>query len=168
MNKEFTFEEKQYVGHNVYSLMRRIVLAVFCFFIYFFSEKRPGAIDERYGEIAFYMGIAILIISVLLLFVLHLKTTVSNGSIVLDGLWTSKRVKIDLSSIESVNIETAKIYLSNRSVYNLHFKGTIKFYTYGRYTVELIDKDGLIYRIGSQRPIELKRAIEEEMGLTAT
>ena len=54
-------------------------------------------------------------------------------------------------------------YFLNRAVYNLHLKGTIRFYTRGIYAVELIDKDGLVYLIGSQKAEELTRVIHEKL-----
>ena len=54
-------------------------------------------------------------------------------------------------------------YILNRSVYNLHLKGTIRFYTRGVDAVELTDKDGLIYLIGSQKSEELARVINQEL-----
>ena len=50
------------------------------------------------------MGIAIIVISTLLVLVLHFHTQVQNGSIILDGLWTARKVKIDLHSILHVKI----------------------------------------------------------------
>ena len=49
------------------------------------------------------------------------------------------------------------------SVYNLHLKGTIRFYTRGIDAVELIDKDGLVYLIGSQKAEELARVIQNKL-----
>ena len=46
---------------------------------------------------------------------------------------------------------------------NLHFKCTIRFYTRGRDAVELTDKDGLIYLIGSQKAEELSRVINNKL-----
>ena len=54
-------------------------------------------------------------------------------------------------------------YILDRSVYNLHLKGTIRFYTRGTDAVELTDKDGLIYLIGSQKSEELARVINQEL-----
>ena len=54
-------------------------------------------------------------------------------------------------------------YILNRSVYNLHLKGTIRFYTRGTDAVKLTDKDGLIYLIGSQKSEELSRVINQEL-----
>ena len=82
-----------------------------------------------------------------------------NQSIVLDGLWTARKIKIDLTSIRSVKKVMYSKYILNRSVYNLHLKGTIRFYTRGVDAVELIDKDGLIYLIGSQKSEELARVV---------
>ena len=155
---EIKFVEKQYLGLNKMSLSRRITLALFCFVAYYWKENH-----EKSGELFFFLGIAILIISVLLVFILHFETKVKNKSIILDGLWTSRKVKIDLNSIQSVKKVMYSQYILNRSVYNLHLKGTIRFYTRGPNAVELIDKDGLIYLIGSQNSAELERIINQEL-----
>ena len=155
---EIKFGEKQYLGLNKMSLSRRITLALFCFVAYYWKENH-----EKSGELFFFLGIAILVISVLLVFILHFETKVQNKSIILDGLWTSRKVKIDLNSIQSVKKVMYSQYILNRSVYNLHLKGTIRFYTRGPNAVELIDKDGLIYLIGSQNSAELTRVISQEL-----
>ena len=155
---EIKFVEKQYLGLNKMSLSRRITLALFCFVAYYWKENH-----EKSGELFFFLGIAILVISVLLVFLLHFETKVQNKSIILDGLWTSRKVKIDLNSIQSVKKVMYSQYILNRSVYNLHLKGTIRFYTRGPNPVELIDKDGLIYLIGSQNSAELARVISQEL-----
>lgn len=152
------FEEKQYLGYNKYSNVRRMALALFCFFAYYWTEE-----NNRNGEILFFMGIVITIISVLLIFIMHLKTTVIEGSIILDGLWTSKRVKIDLGGITSVKAISSKSFMIRRPVYNLHWKGNIRFYTRGKEAVELIDKDGLRYVIGSQMSGQLVQILQKQI-----
>ena len=152
--KEFDFIEKQYLGLNKMSLTRRMSLAIFCFIAYYWRENHDKA-----GELYFFIGIGIMVISMLLFFILHFETKVINGSIILDGLWTSRKVKIDTVSIVSAKKVKYSKYFLNRSVYNLHLKGTIRFYTRGVDAVELIDKDGLIYLIGSQKAEELARVI---------
>ena len=155
---EIKFVEKQYLGLNKMSLSRRITLALFCFVAYYWKENH-----EKSGELFFFLGIAILVISVLLVFILHFETKVQNKSIILDGLWTSRKVKIDLNSIQSVKKVMYSQYILNRSVYNLHLKGTIRFYTRGKHAIKLTDKDGLIYLIGSQNSAELARVISQEL-----
>ena len=54
-------------------------------------------------------------------------------------------------------------YILNRAVYNLHLKGTIRFYTRGIDAVELRDRDGLVYLIGSQKAEELTRIIKNKL-----
>lgn len=155
---EFDFIEKQYLGLNKMSLTRRLALAVFCFIAYYWRENH-----NKEGELYFFLGIAIIIISILLFFVLHFETRVINGSVILEGLWTSRKVKIDTASLLTVKQVDYSKYIINRSVYNLHFKGKIRFYTRGTHAVELTDKDGLIYLIGSQKPEELSRAINNKL-----
>lgn len=158
MSEEIKFEESQYLGYNKLSFLRRIVLALFCFFAYYWSEEQ-----NKSGDLFFIMGIAIIAISALLVFVLHFHTNVQNGSITLDGLWTARKVKIDLSSIEKVRKVEYSRFFFNQSVYNLHRKGTIRFFTRGKECVELVDKDGLVYLIGSQKADELTKALENEI-----
>jgi len=157
MNK-IEFLEKQYFGLNKMSLTRRMSLALFCFTAYYWRENH-----EKSGELYFFLGIAIMLISIILFFILHFKTQVVNGSIILDGLWTSRKIKIDTSSIVTVKIVKYSKYILNRAVYNLHLKGTIRFYTRGLDAVELTDKDGLIYLIGSQKASELARVIQNKL-----
>jgi hypothetical protein len=156
--EEIKFFEKQYLGLNKMSLSRRIALALFCFVAYYWRENH-----EKSGELFFFLGVAILVISILLVFILHFETRLQNRSIILDGLWTSRKIKIDLGSIRSVKKIQYSKYILNRSVYNLHLKGTIRFYTRGSDAVELIDRDGLIYLIGSQKSEELASIISQEL-----
>ena len=155
---DFDFIEKQYLGLNKMALTRRLSLAIFCFIAYYWRENQ-----DKSGELYFAIGIAIMIFSIILVLVLHFETKVCNGSIVLDGLWTSRKIKIDTLSLVSCKQVDYSKYIINRAVYNLHFKGTIRFYTRGSDAVELIDKDGLVYLIGSQKAEELSRVINNKL-----
>ncbi|MEC7863924.1 MAG: hypothetical protein VYB55_02540 [Bacteroidota bacterium] len=155
---EFDFIEKQYLGLNKMALTRRLALAIFCFIFYYWRENH-----DKSGELYFIIGIAIIVFSILLFFVLHFETKVFNGSIILDGLWTSRKIKLDTVSLVSAKKVNYSKYIINRAVYNLHFKGTIRFYTRGNDAVELTDKDGLVYLIGSQKAEELSRVINNKL-----
>lgn len=158
MKTELSFEEKQFLGLNKYSLMRRAVIALFFFMACFFTPD-----SSLFGGMYLYMGLVMILMSILLFFILHFKTTVAGGSVVLDGLWTTRKVKIDLSVIDSVEqVEYNPVFLKN-SVYNLHRKGRISFFTRGIDAVLLIDKDGLEYIIGSQQASDLYDAIQNEI-----
>jgi len=154
------FEEKQFLGLNKFSLLTRSVIAIFCFLAYYFSDHIALSDGQRTDEFLFFVGIAILVVSLILVFVPHIFTTVTNSSITLDGLWTARKVKIDLGSIVSAEQVPYSQYLMNRSAYNLYRKGQIKFYTRGNEAVKLVDKDGLIYLIGSQKAGELTKTLQ--------
>ncbi|WPU98641.1 hypothetical protein SNE26_21715 [Mucilaginibacter sp. cycad4] len=158
MSDKSVFTEKQYLGREFIPLTIRLVLAMFCFAAYFFTDER-----ERNGDLLVVVGFAIIIISIILGFLLHFRTRVENKSVTLDGLWTTKLVKIDLNSIVKVEKGTYSRYLFNNPVYNLHTKGTIRFFTSGNEAIHLTDRDGLLYIIGSKHPNEFLRAIREEM-----
>ena len=159
MSDKPVFLEKQYLGREWIPITIRLVLAIFCFVIYFFTGDR-----ERNSDLLLVVGFGILIISIILGFLLHFKTSVQNKSIILDGIWTTRLVKIDLNSIVKAEKGNYSRFLFNNPVYNLHKKGTIRFFTSGNYAVHLTDRDGLLYIIGSQHVNELLRAVREEMG----
>ncbi|MCK6649794.1 MAG: hypothetical protein L6Q66_09070 [Bacteroidia bacterium] len=172
MQNDLLFEEKQYIGYNKWSILWRTVLAMFCFTLYYWSENpKPvdvsgiaipsSPVDEDSGQLFFLMGIILMVLSLILIFVLHLHTKVQGNSLILDGLWTSRKVKIDLTNIVNAKKVKYSKYLLNRPVYNLHFKNKIRFFTQGNDAVELTDKDGLVYRIGSQKADELQKIISK-------
>jgi len=173
MAEKILFEEKQYLGYNKFSIIRRMIISFFCFLAYYWSQN-PKPVDvsgihigsypidvPHSGELFFILGILILIISGLLIFVLHIHTTVTETNIVLIGLWTKRLVKIDLRNITEVK----KVHYGNlnlkQPVYNLHYKGKIRFYSSGDGGVEITDKEGMIYRIGTQRPDELLTILQQ-------
>lgn len=175
--EKLLFEERQYLGSNRYSLFARTLFAIFCFVAYYWSEN-PKPVDvsgirigsypaediPNSGSLFFLMGMVILVVSAILVFVLHIKTQVREGEIVLDGLWTARRVKIASSNIAEIKVRPYSPYSLNRAAYNLHRNGTIKFYTWGSYAVEITDKEGLKYLVGTQRPLELAEAIKISSG----
>ncbi|QEC76741.1 hypothetical protein ACFGVS_21000 [Mucilaginibacter sp. AW1-7] len=158
MNEKTVFVEKQYLGREFIPITIRLVLAMFCFAAYFFTDE-----SEHNGNLLVLVGFAIIIISIIMGFLLHYSTTVENKSIRLAGLWTARVVKIDLNSIVKAEKGSYSRYLFNNPVYNLHTKGTIRFYAAGNDAVHLTDRDGMVYIIGSQHVNEFLRAIREEM-----
>jgi hypothetical protein len=160
MSDKPVFIEKQYLGREWIPVTIRLVLAVFCFAAYTFNFFNDAA--EK-ADILAVVGFGIIIISIILGFLLHFRTRVVNKSILVDGLWTTRLVKIDLNSIVKVEKGKYSRYLFNNPVYNLHNKGTIRFYTSGSDAIHLTDRDGLVYIIGSRHANEFLRAIEEEM-----
>ena len=159
MTEHYPFHEKQYLGRDYNFISIRLVMAVFCLIAYYVTENR-----ERNGDLLLLVGCGILLLSVFMLFLLHYRTIVNNKSVILDGLWTTRLVKIDLNSIVKVEKVPYSKYFLNNPVYNLHRNGTIKFYAGGKDAVKLTDRDGLIYIIGTQKQSELYNAIVDAQG----
>jgi len=158
MNHRYAFLEKQYIGRDYIRICIRLVLAAFCFAAYVYERDR-----DRTQDLFLVVGFGIIGISILLLFLIHYKTIIDNKSIILDGLWTAKKVKINLNSIVSVRKDRYNNFLFNNPVYNLHRKGSIRFYSSGKDAIVLTDRDGLEYFIGTQRPNEMYLVIQAEM-----
>lgn len=158
MTDHYPFHEKQYLGRDYNFISIRMVMAIFCFIAYYWTENR-----ERNGDLLLLVGCGILFISVLMLFLLHYRTVVNNKAVILDGLWTTRLVKIDLNSIVKVEKGNYSTYFLNNPVYNLHRNGTIRFYAGGKDAIKLTDRDGLTYIIGTQKLTELYDAIQQEI-----
>ena len=157
-NQKYAYLEKQYIGRDYIRICIRLLLAAFCFGAYVYERDRDNTQD-----LFLVVGFGIIGISILLLFLIHYKTIIINKSLILDGLWTAKMVKIDLNSIVSVRKDQYNNFFFNNPVYNLHRKGSIRFYSSGRDAVVLTDRDGLEYYIGTQRPNEMYLVIKDEM-----
>ena len=158
MKLQALFSETQYLGRNRFWLTRRTVIAIFCFLAYFFTEER-----EQNGDLFLVVGAAIIVVSILLLFVRHFKTSVFTGSVVIDGTYTARRVKIDIRSLKHCEKIPYSNFMLNNPVYNLHKNNTIRFYTRGKEAVKLEDHDGLVYIIGTQKPEELYQAVQNQL-----
>lgn len=158
MNQHNHFIEKQYIGRDYMRSAIRLLLAAFCFAAYVYERDRNNTID-----LFLIAGFGIIGVSIILNFLIQYKTVIENKSIILDGLWTSKKVKIDLNSIVKVRKDQYSSFFFNNPVYNLHKNGTIRFYASGNDAIVLTDRDGLEYYIGTQRPNEMYLVIMEEM-----
>ncbi|MET4139051.1 hypothetical protein [Pedobacter sp. UYP1] len=158
MSNKYAFLEKQYIGRDYIRICIRLLMAAFCFGAYVYERDRDNTQD-----LFLVVGFGIIGISIALLFLIQYKTIIHNKSMIIDGLWTAKKVKIDLNSITDVRKDTYSSYLFNNPVYNLHRKGSIRFYSSGKDAVVLTDRDGLEYFIGTQRPNEMLLVIQAEM-----
>lgn len=179
---EIFFHEKQYMGHNRLSIVVRTLFTIFCFVGYYWSEN-PKPIQVSFfkigsypikefsnsGLIFFITGISILLFSAGLTFVYHIKTKVYNGYMILDGFWTSRKVRIDLKDIKSIRRSRYKKNVLRRAVYNLHdATGIVRFYSSGEDFVELTDNAGFTYRIGSQKIQTLFSVLKNQMKIINT
>lgn len=153
-NQSVIFDERQYLGTNKQTMSLRIFLALFCFVAYFYTDS-----PESNGELLFILGVAILVISVVLLFVTHIHLTVDKNSIQITGILNSSKVEIPLKSIVSAEKIVYSKYIINNPVYNLHRNGTIKFYSGGKDAVKLTCSDGLVYIIGTHKPVEFMHSL---------
>ncbi len=73
MSDNPVFTEKQYLGRRLNRISIRVVMIIFAFAAYFVTENR-----DRNGELFLIVGLAIFIISIIMLFMVHFRTTVKN------------------------------------------------------------------------------------------
>ena len=164
------------MGHNRLSILTRSILALFCFLGYYWSENpKPVQVSfvkigsypipdpSQSGLVFFLIGVFILMLSAGLTYILHIHTKVYKGYVLIDGFWTTRKVKIDLNNITHVRKSRYKRNILRRAVYNLHNKGIIKFYTSGEEFVELSDNSGFVYRIGTHRSSEFYNNIKAQL-----
>lgn len=158
MDSRYTYIEKQYIGRDYIRICIRLIMAAFCFAVYVYERDRDNTVD-----LFLVVGFGIIGVSILLLFLVQYKTVIENKKVVIDGLWTTKKVVIDLNNITQVRKATYSRYFFNNPVYNLHKNGTVRFFSSGRDAIVLTDRDGLEYYIGTQRPNEMFLVIQNEM-----
>ncbi|HKG05547.1 MAG TPA: hypothetical protein VKB19_03775 [Pedobacter sp.] len=158
MGNRYAYLEKQYIGRDYIRICIRLIMAAFCFAAYVYERDR-----DRTQDLFLVVGFGIIGVSIALLFLIQYKTTIEGKKIVIEGLWSAKRVTIDLHSITRVRKDTYSNYFFNNPVYNLHRKGSIRFYSSGKDVVVLTDTDGFEYYIGTQRPNEMYLVIQAEM-----
>src|SRR5690606_7908312 len=151
--------ENQYLGRDRGWLSVRLLLALFCFVAYYLNIDH-----EQNSRLFLVAGSIIVFVSIIMMYVLHYRITVTESSIQMSGLWTARLVKIDLNSVVKVESKPYSTFLVNNPVYNLHQKGKIRFYAGGKKAAWITDRDGLVYIIGSQRPNELVAAIKQAQG----
>lgn len=158
MGNRYAFLEKQYIGRDYIRICIRLVMAAFCFAAYVYERDRDNTQD-----LFIVVGFGIIGVSIALLFLIQYKTIIDHKKIIIDGLWTAKKVVIDLNTITAVRKDTYSNYFFNNPVYNLHRKGSIRFYSSGKDVIVLTDNDGFEYYIGTQRPNEMYLVIQSEM-----
>jgi hypothetical protein len=154
----YTYIEKQYIGRDYVRISIRLMMAAFCFGIYVYERDRDNTVD-----LFLIVGFGILAVSILLLFLVQFKTVVEDKKVTLSGLWTAKKVVVDLNEITDVRKSMYSKFIFNNPVYNLHKNGTIRFYSSGRDAIVLVHKSGLEYYIGTQRPNEMYLVIKNEI-----
>ncbi|MDQ8003681.1 MAG: hypothetical protein REI64_02710 [Pedobacter sp.] len=158
MDGRYTYIEKQYIGRDYIRICIRLIMAAFCFAVYVYERDRDNTVD-----LFLVVGFGIIGVSIALLFLVQYKTVIENKRVVIDGLWTTKKVVIDLNNVVDIRKETYSRYFFNNPVYNLHKNGTVRFFSSGRDAVVLTDRDGLKYYIGTQRPNEMYLVLQNEM-----
>lgn len=172
------FSEKQYLGLNFFSIILRTLIALFCFVAYYWSENPnpvytdignfrigsyPAKEIPKSGEIFFLMGNAVLIFSVILIFIKHIKICITDKYLIIERLWSKTLIKIDLNTINYIKrVEIENVYLQ-RPIFNVHKNNVIKFYTNGDEAIELVDKDNMRYIIGTAKAGEMTIVIQEFM-----
>ena len=158
MDGRYTFIEKQYIGRDYIRISIRLIMAAFCFAVYVYERDRDNTVD-----LFLVVGFGIIGVSIILLFMVQYKTVIENRKVRIDGLWTAKKVEIDLNKIVDIRKATYSRFFFNNPVYNLHKNGTVRFFSSGKDAIVLTDRDGLEYYIGTQRPNEMYLVLQNEM-----
>jgi hypothetical protein len=157
MAQQPLFYEKQYLGFNRFGLVRRMVIMLFCFLFYFASDDTQGDTADLF----FYLGIGILVMSGGAMLVSHLETKITKNTITLSGPMTHRKVEMELTGVSDIQVMPYSRFIMNRPMFNLHRNRARRFYTHGTMCVEFTSASGETIKLGSQRPEELKRALEK-------
>ncbi|EEI91738.1 hypothetical protein HMPREF0765_2685 [Sphingobacterium spiritivorum ATCC 33300] len=155
MEEPNLFVEQQYLGRDKTWISVRLILALFCFIAYYLNLDHLAS-----RQLFFIVGVAVILVSILMMYMLHYRTVVRENCVSISGLWTTRLVKIDMNSIAKVEKKKYSTFIFNNPVYNLHKNGKIRFYSGGNDAIWLTDKDGLVYVIGTHKQEEFYKAVE--------
>jgi hypothetical protein len=161
MATKHDYHERQYLGFNRFGIIRRTVIALFCLIFYYAAEA-----DDQMKNLFFLLAIAILALSLLSMLIQHLETRLDGHTLTLIGPMTFKKVELDLQDLKYVNVRPYSKLMLNRPMFNLHRKGSIRFFTYGQWCVEFETKDGEKVLLGTQRPNGLKEILSKFVAST--
>ncbi len=150
------FEEKQYLGFNTYSLAFRLVIALFCFVAYYYSN--PNSHD---ADLLFLLGIILMALSILLIFVKYITITVDDEALQLRGMWAYQLVRVEFSKIRRVEKTIYSRYHLNNPAFRVKTEKETRFYTNGHDAVRVWLEDGTELLIGSHKADELARCLQE-------
>ena len=166
----FQFREKQFLGYNQFYILIRLVLALFCFVAYYWSENpkpvytvignfRIGSYPAKdipnSGELFFLMGIAIIVFSIMLMFIPHLKINGNKDQLTLVKFPSKKKIEIPLHEITFLRCKKLKGSLFLGTLFNNEKQGIKNFFTSGDYAVEITLNSGKRFLIGTNKPMEL-------------
>ena len=77
----------------------------FCFIMYYFRENQ-----QKTGDIYFFIGIVIILISIYC-FLFYITELIDKNSVIIDGLWTTRKVKINIDHLVGVKrVNTVNLY----------------------------------------------------------
>ena len=93
--KNVLFDERQTLGSVRFWTSWRFAVVLFCVAAYFVSEERNRSEE---GDLFLVVGTGVMLISILFIFLTHYRTIVQNGSLILTGLWSTQKVKLDFQS----------------------------------------------------------------------
>src|SRR5690606_11662216 len=115
MSGNYLFLEKQYLGRDATWISVRMILALFFFIAYYLNiENLPSR------QLFFIVGTGVIMVSVIMIYMVHYKTTVEGKFLILNGLLYSKLVIIDIYNITKVELKPYSSFVVNNPVYNIH------------------------------------------------
>lgn len=154
MATKYDYHERQFLGFNRFGIIRRTVIALFCLAFYYASDAQ-----DEIKNLFFILAVVVLALSLISLLIQHLETRLEGSKLTLIGPMTFRKVELDLEGLQSVEVKPYSSLALNRPLFNLHRKGTVRFFTYGKWCVEFVTRDGETIRLGTQRPNGLKEIL---------
>ncbi|MBL7923028.1 MAG: hypothetical protein JNL88_02410 [Bacteroidia bacterium] len=145
MHDPIRFTETQYLGRNSYGLARRLLMVTFCFIAHFSTDER-----EQSGGLFLLVGSAILLLSLVLVFVPCYTITLKGNELQLKPL-RKKEIILPLQVIRKAEVLDFNRYHFNNPVFNVFTENEYRFYAEGRSAILLHLEAGHVFRIGARK-----------------
>lgn len=174
MTSYLLYEEKQYIGQNRLGQILRLLFAMLCFMAYYWSENpkpvkiiiiKIGSYPVQHiphsGDIFFWLGWFVLIMSVVFNFIYHFHLQIFMDRISIKGQLTAKQVCIDIKHIKQMKVRTVRYPFLKNIKFNWRKKNHFYFYTFGNKILEIELQNGEKYIIGTANARWIKKMILE-------
>jgi hypothetical protein len=173
-----TYFERQFLGQNKLYIIIRLMLMLFCFIGYYWSENpkpvytqigniRIGSYPAKdlpnSGELFFILGIFLLLLSLLLMFIPHITISSENKVLRISRFANKNHYLISFSDITHARVIHLRNHLFLRPSFSMHPVESTRFFTAENTAIELQTSSKTRILLATQRPGELLALLREKV-----
>jgi len=170
--------ERQYLGQNKLFIIIRLLMMLFCFTGYYWSENPkpvytlignfrigsyPAGDIPNSGEAFFLLGLLVLVLTLVLLFIPHLTISSDNNSLRVTRFAGKKSYVIPFEQLTHIRHVQLHNHLLLRPAFTIYPAESTRFFTGENDALELQTREGKRITIATSRPLELILFLQQQV-----